>query len=276
MIQTTGRFYPPRAWLPRLWLGFLCSLLVLCPGGAEQEGELLFRSGELPILLVAPHGGSLPLRGAPVRSKENSADRQFSAKRDLHTQELAALYEGALEKCFTGRRPSLLSSQIHRKYCDLNREEEAACESPQGRAFYRRFHAVLEREIQRLKKKHGWVLLLDIHGQSAEPIDMMVGTRGGSTLGPWSESLLWSDGGLLQRLQEQAFTTAPAYPKESMRYGGGTIVRRYAAPPAVEAWQLEHGKELRSDLERQKILVRTVAEQIAKHLASHKKSAPRL
>ena len=85
-------------------------------------------------------------------------------------------------------------------------------------------------------------------------------------MGPWSERILWAEAGLVEELKKDGFTVIPDRPKEKTRYGGGYIVRTYGKNEAVEAWQLEHGRDLRFEKSRNRRFVRIVVERLARSL----------
>ena len=217
-------------------------LLVQAQSALANPQEFTLSRGQIPILLVAPHGGSQQLMGATVREKEKVSDPHFTTKRDMLTVELA---KEIADKFPAGQKPSVLISQVHRQYVDHNRKELLSSHHPKGRLAHRRFHNALRAELSRLKKKHKKVLLIDIHGQSSQKVDVTVGTREGKTISPWSEDLLWSENGLLSQLKKAGFTIQPDYPEQRTKYNGGFIVKEYGFDPKVDAWQIEHGKELR-------------------------------
>lgn len=250
--HSPSRYYRSKHLLPSVLI-----LLLLCqPAPAEP---FTFEKGELPILLVAPHAGGEDLAGAAIRQKEESGDPNFSNKRDLVTLELAELYKQELHQA-TGKSPSVLVSHIHRKFCDLNRPEELSSPPGPGQDVHRAFHTTLRQEVDRLIEVHGRVLLLDLHGQSAQPQDLTIGVRRGEVIGEWSRVLLWGQGGLVAQLRQADFSVVPDQPEEKIRYGGGFIVKTYGAAPEVEAWQLEHGKELRFNPERNGKFVKLMAQ----------------
>ena len=228
--------------MPRL---VILVLLLLSTGSLGQDFD--FQRGEIPLILVAPHAGSGPLEGSSPRQKADSTDPHFSTSKDLVTKELANQLASHFE---AGRKPSLLISNIHRKFVDLNRAEEFGAHDRAGKAFHRQFHQTLENEISRLKSEFGWVLLIDIHGQGSIPMDLILGTRRGQTIGRWSEELLWGEDGILPHLESLNYSTAPPTAIAKFRYGGGFIVQHYGADPVVEGWQIEHGKALRFEQAR--------------------------
>jgi N-formylglutamate amidohydrolase len=242
-----------------LFKAVLYSLLLFSTTPVNAQQLTLIR-GDSPVFLVVPHGGSLSLDNASERVEEESTDPHFSIKKDLETSELA---QAIRDRFPPGQRPSLLLSEVHRKYVDLNRPPEHATQSQAGRLFHQHFHDTLRRELERLRASHGWVLLIDVHGQSAEKVDLIVGTREGRTVSRWSEALLWGKGGLLSKLEKAGFSTAPSTVHERVRYNGGYIVKHYGKPEWVEAWQLEHGADLRFEQHRTLQYSRILSEVLA-------------
>ncbi|MCA9779510.1 MAG: N-formylglutamate amidohydrolase, partial [Candidatus Eremiobacteraeota bacterium] len=240
---------------------------LLCRPLSAETAPFILEKGDLPILLVAPHGGSGNLLEAPIRRQRDSEDPHFSTKKDMVTSELTRSYCDEILRV-TGKKPSLLNSEIHRKYCDLNRQEDWSSPAPAGQAFHREYHRALREELERLVSTHGWALLLDIHGQSSEPHDLMIGVREGDTIGNWSKAALWGHDGLVERLQKEGFAVVPGRAQDKIRYGGGYIVKTYGADGRVEAWQLEHGSSLRFDLERNQAFVRIFVEVLVDNLGT--------
>lgn len=239
--------------------------LFLTQAAMANPEEFTLSRGQIPILLVAPHGGSHQLVGASIREEDKVSDPHFTTKRDMLTLELAT---EIAESFPPGHKPSVLLSQVHRQYVDHNREEIQSSHHPKGKLAHRRFHNALRAELSRLKKKYGRVLLIDIHGQSSQKIDVTVGTRESKTISPWSEELLWADNGLLNQLRDSGFSTQPDSPEQKIKYNGGFIVKEYGFDPSVDAWQIEHGKELRFSPE----MVRKYTAVLALFLAERSKS----
>lgn len=210
------------------------------------------------MLLVAPHGGDQVLTDAPIREKTTSRDPRFNASKDLMTAELTwQLWESFPQE----RKPSLLVGHLHRRYLDLNRPVEYAAESPQGKAAHHSFHLTLKSELDRIVEHHGHAFLLDFHGQKSEPFDLVLGTVQGTTIASQSETILWGNVGLVGALRDQGFKVSPNQPGEAVRLNGGYIVKHYSRPPTIEAWQLEHGPNIRFDTALRALYI--------EHLASH-------
>ena len=240
---------------------------LVAPISAQPSATFTLEKGELPILLVAPHGGNGNLSDAPIRRARDSGDPHFSGKKDMITAELTRSYSDQIFQV-TGKRPSALISEVHRKYCDLNRQEDWSSPAPAGQAFHREYHTALKLELDRLLSEHGWVLLMDIHGQSSEPHDLMIGIREGQVIGDWSRQTLWDEGGVIEALRGEGFTVVPDRPEQEIRFGGGFIVKTYGADKRVEAWQLEHGGNLRFDPERSRRFVELMVGALVAALAN--------
>ena len=241
----------------------------MAPISAQSSSTFTLEKGELPIFLIAPHGGNGGLPEAPIRRARDSDDPHFSGKKDMLTAELTRSYSKQIFQV-TGKKPSVLISEVHRKYCDLNRQEDWSSPAPAGQAFHRQYHTALKLELDRLLSEHGWVLLLDIHGQSSEPHDLMVGIREGNVIGEWSRRVLWGEGGVFETLRSDGFTVVPDRPEQEIRFGGGFIVKTYGADDRVEAWQLEHGSNLRFDQARYDKYVELMVEALANALRNGK------
>lgn len=264
------RFYTVFGSLPRRAHTLLTLLFfwvtLLAPLTAEP---FVFVPGDLPLLIVAPHGGDGVLEGAEIRQKDRSTGSKFAVVRDLVTTDLAQLYSDEIYRATENQaRPSLLYSNTHRRYCDLNRSEEHSSHDPVGRKFHRRFHQTIQNEVERLSGQFGWVLIVDVHGQSAEPVDLLIGTRGGTTISSWSKSALWGQEGIIPSLLEAGFSVLPPEPQTKVRFNGGFTVTHYAHPPQVETWQFEHGRELRFNEEANRVFTRLVAERLVEFIAT--------
>lgn len=234
----------------------LALILLLTAVLDAQAEDYSLKTGDIPLLIVSPHGGSQVLEGAPERQRKTSLDPQFNRGKDLMTAELS---QELWEAFPPGRKPSLLLAKVHRRYLDLNRPIEWATESSQGKEAYRKFHKALETELERLTQLHGWALLLDVHGQNSEPYDLLLGTVQGSTISSWSENLIWGPSGAMEALRGQGWRVSPGQAGQAIRLSGGYIVRNYADPPKVEAWQLEHGPTLRFEDQSRKLYVQILA-----------------
>lgn len=233
----------------------LCSLIVLTTVQARAgvpDRLVTIKSGGVPIILSAPHGGRTPVPDVPERKGGNGID-QFNTVRDECTIELTQMIAAELEKRLKARAYVVIA-RFERKYIDANRPESSAFESDKAKTYYRAYHQALEeytKEVQQ-KWKHG--LLLDVHGQNGRPDALVRGTNNLQTV----ELLLQRHGkaaltgpkslfGAFVGAGYKVFPPLDSDEPEDKRYNGGHIVRTYGSHQGngIDAIQLEFGAELR-------------------------------
>jgi hypothetical protein len=115
------------------------------------------RSGTLPIILTVPHGGTL--------KPENVLARRYGVTgMDANTAPLSEMIIEELESLYGGK-PHAIFARLHRSRLDPNRDiKEAAQGEPTAEAAWHRFHDGTKKACDAVMKKHGYGLLLDIHG----------------------------------------------------------------------------------------------------------------
>jgi len=116
--------------------------------------------GTLPIIISAPHGGSLEPGEIP--------DRSFGVTvTDLRTREVTVALEAAIEARF-GARPHVIISNLRRTKLDPNREiGEAAQGSPPAERAWREYHAFIDSASAEVEALGGG-LYIDMHGHGHE------------------------------------------------------------------------------------------------------------
>jgi len=146
---------------PLFFFAILCQLPALA-GAQEVEKYVEINPGTLPVILLAPHGGSLKPEGV--------AERRFGKfLTDANTADLTRrIADAMLEKY--GARPVSILCLMHRSRVDCNRElEEAAQGDPVAAAVWERFHGAAAEARKRVSQMHGAGLVLDIHGHRHDP-----------------------------------------------------------------------------------------------------------
>lgn len=128
---------------------------------ADPPGYIEYIPGEAPLVLLAPHGGTL--------SPATLADRTCSGcvtTADLNTQELArAIADAFLRR--TGRRPHLVINRLHRRKLDANRDvAEATGGTVALESSWRWWHAAVDSSRSRIAGSGGRGLLIDLHGHA--------------------------------------------------------------------------------------------------------------
>jgi hypothetical protein len=132
----------------------------IATGGTRHLGRnsyVEYRAGTLPIVISAPHGGTLEPTEIPDRTSG-------VVVRDRNTGELAVALANALEARL-GQRPHLIVSHLHRSKLDPNREiVEAAQGDPLAEQAWDEFHGFIEHARARVSERDGAGFYLDLHG----------------------------------------------------------------------------------------------------------------
>jgi N-formylglutamate amidohydrolase len=236
---------------------FLLAVVLLLHGSAwarqsdDPADFLTVWSGMLPIILAAPHGGRVALPGVPQRRGDGVA--QFTAERDNNTAELAEAVAVKIEEAL-GAKPFLIIAHFERKYLDANRPESEAFEASAVKPYYDAYHRAIETATAKIRSRWGQGLLLDIHGQGAEPDAIFRGTDNGKSVSALlqrhGKAALTGPQSILGRLALKGYKIFPdsAGDDRERRYTGGYTTRTYGSHRGthIDAIQLELGGNLRS------------------------------
>lgn len=122
------------------------------------EDYMIFRKGNIPLLLVAPHGGDLKPQWIDNRNCEGAVVTQ-----DQYTLGIALQIENELKK--RAYQPYLVYAKIHRVKVDLNRSLETShCEDDSSNDLWNEFHKQIESYRNEIIEKFSRGLMIDIHG----------------------------------------------------------------------------------------------------------------
>lgn len=240
--------------MQRMLLGLW--LIALLPTGSALARDLIHTvTGELPIIIAAPHGGRTDVPGCEMRTATGT---RFVNRPDHNTDRLAQGIATELKR-LTGQAPYLVIARFHRKFIDANRSPEEAYGAEGCAADYDDYHAVLRRYVDDIRAKHPQAMLFDIHGQSAYRNAILRGTRHGETV----TRLLARAGAAAVTGPDSVFgrfaamghaivpsnDTAPTDRVEAKNYIGGYTVARYGSHRAdgIDAMQLEFGRDFRNN-----------------------------
>ena len=125
----------------------------------DAGGWIEYTIGDAPLILSAPHGGSLSPTFLPTRS---CADCITGA--DVGLEELARKV-AAQFYARTGRRAHLVINKLSRAKLDPNREVvEATGGNAAAVPMWTAYHAFLDTASQRVARTHQRGLLIDLHG----------------------------------------------------------------------------------------------------------------
>jgi hypothetical protein len=126
---------------------------------SDANGWIEYEAGDAPLIIVAPHGGTL----LPPELQDRTC-RGCVTTNDLDTQDLAR-YVAAMITQRTGRRPHLVVNRLHRRKFDGNREQ---AEATGGRAAlaptWTWLQSALDSARARVVRDNGRGLLIDLHG----------------------------------------------------------------------------------------------------------------
>ncbi len=219
----------------------------------KQVGDapLVFvRAGDIPILLSAPHGGRLAIPDVPERKADG--EKQFVTTRDDNTAELTMKLAAELEKQLHGK-PFVVVAHFERKYLDVNRPAEDAYEVEAAKLVYEQYHAALGQSCRTIRERWPHGLLLDIHGQAAEPDKIIRGTANGDTVRllveRHSRAAVIGPRSLFGALHEAGIPVLPHLETDAreVKFNGGHIVRTYGShrEGGLDAIQLELGTDFR-------------------------------
>lgn len=225
------------------------------------EELVIVREGELPIIISAPHGGTLAIEGVPPREGKGmeTGPRGFFTGRDGGTQELAEAVIDAIHKKFK-MRPYAVISGTHRQFLDPNRPSSIAYEDEDAKPVYERYHRSLERFTTEVMNQYRVGLLVDIHGQGTKRDTVFRGTNNGKTVerlrNSFGERAHTGDRSFFALLKKEGWIVYPDPfdGKEQSGFTGGYIVQTYGShrPIGIDAIQLEMGAEYRTPGSREK------------------------
>ena len=251
----------------------------------DLEELVMVQAGQLPVVLSAPHGGTLQIRGVEPRQGAGMAKGPsgFFTGRDAGTSELAVALADAIEKRM-GKRPYLVVSKVHRKYLDPNRPSGIAYEDSDAAPVYQRYHGMLHRYCKEILEEHHTGLLLDIHGQGSSSKTLYRGTANGKTVARlkerFGESAHTGEKSLFGTLDRLGWTVFPPMGdgKEQSGFTGGYIVQTHGShqPNGLDAMQLEFGADYRNKTQREKtaeVLAQAIGEYLVEYVDPISKAA---
>ena len=118
-------------------------------------------AGNLPVILSAPHGGTLRPAEIPDRTAGTTV-------RDMNTEELARAISAAFFVA-TGKYPHVVINRLHRAKLDANREiQEAAQGDAEAQQAWQEFHDFLSEARGAVLAQHGKGFYIDLHGHGHE------------------------------------------------------------------------------------------------------------
>jgi hypothetical protein len=121
-----------------------------------RNGYVEYRPGTLPLILAAPHGGTIEPAEIPARAGGTQG-------RDYGTDQAAIRIADQLE-ARTGERPHLIVFHLSRTRVDANRDIGEGTEGhPLGRHAWLEFQSLVDHARTRVADAHGKGLFVDLH-----------------------------------------------------------------------------------------------------------------
>jgi N-formylglutamate amidohydrolase len=122
-----------------------------------QNGYIEFAAGDLPIIVSAPHGGTIDPAEIPNRTSGETGT-------DSGTEDLARSLAAALH-ARTGQWASVVICRLRRTKLDANRDIGGAAQgNPAAEQAWREYHAFIEAARDLAIARHGRGLVIDLHG----------------------------------------------------------------------------------------------------------------
>jgi N-formylglutamate amidohydrolase len=226
---------------------------------------VIYETGILPLILTVPHGGSSSINSLPKRIP-TSTTIDFAADTDVDTIKVALSIATHIKE-LTGNQPYVVMNLLDRKYLDVNRAPADAYQHPLAQGVYKRYHRQIRTAIRSVKSQFGNGLLVDIHGQSAEPADLYFGDRDGLTIQSlttkYGTDILNNIKGLVTQLVLKEYEVYPRLGKPTpASVFGGYTVRTYGSHNAdgIDAEQIEIHYRIRSDASKREQFTRDFSE----------------
>lgn len=252
-----------RAFLKMLAVvGVIGSTGLQTPSHADVVEDFFFtQQGSLPIIILAPHGGSE--QPIDIENERATDDPDDVILNDFRTDQLA-LKAVADVQAILGGNVYYVVNDISRRYIDLNRDKtvtgtvgNAAFEDPDAEKYYDFYHATARTFIDEIIANHGGGLLLDIHGQGAVPGTVFRGTNNGAAvtdmLAEHGDVALIGPDSIFGQLETLGYNidpeNQPLNADPEVTYIGGYTVDIYGSdnPNGIDTIQIEWGSNYRFD-----------------------------
>jgi len=155
--------------------------------GLSTVDHTTFQSGDIPILITVPHGGSDAPAGLSTRTISYG---ELVTNKELYLRDIALDVADRLENVHD-IVPYLVLGEVHRQYLDYNRDEDnllnggpenEAYESAAAETYYDDYHARIDGYVGDIQTNHGSGLLIDMHGTGSVPDKIVRGTRNGDAI----------------------------------------------------------------------------------------------
>lgn len=203
----------------------------------SPDGYVEYVAGDLPLLLLVPHGGGLRPAALPDRTTG-------VLDADANTQDLGRRIARVLFQR-TGHHPHVVVCLLHRVKLDCNREEVAAASDGRARAAWGWFHRFARSARDSIVRRAGSGLTIDLHGHGHAVQRLELGyLMDGDDLGLPDAVLARPEYAAASSVRELA-SRAPGGLPELLRGSGalGTLLEARGFPSVPSAAQPDPGTE---------------------------------
>ena len=139
---------------------------------AGANGYVEYLPGDIPVIVSAPHGGTLQPASIPNRTGTG-----ITTVRDADTEELARDIREAF-RTTSGGTPHVVIMRLHRLKVDANREiVEAAQGNPDAERAWREFHGFIEAARAAVVAEGRPGIYIDLHGHGHDIQRLELGYR---------------------------------------------------------------------------------------------------
>ena len=130
----------------------------------NTNGYIEYIYGDLPIIISAPHGGTIAPASIPSRTKGGCGGLDVTTVTDSYTQSLARDLSAALTTLL-GKTPHVIICKLDREKIDLNREiNEATCGNAIAQTCWQDYHHFIYSAKAKILSSYNRGLLIDLHG----------------------------------------------------------------------------------------------------------------
>jgi N-formylglutamate amidohydrolase len=204
-------------------------------GRATPGSETWLQAGNMPVVLVASHGGDARPDAIPDNGQGTRLDGRGS---DLLTDVLAGDIAAQLRPL--GKTPYMAVAGISRTKVDLNDPPSQAYVGARrgaGQKIYDNFHNALWQFGEAAVAAFGWVLIVDLHGfrprrtLPGEPSDLVLGTVQGQTM-PLAGQGAVTRAAFASYLTQKGWQVKPGGSEPEIVFSGGYIISHHGNPSA--------------------------------------------
>lgn len=233
----------------------------------DELGWISYLRGNMPLVISAPHGGTINLKEVPDRSCEGAV-----TVTDSYTSELAFDIAAHLQKYYK-QSPHLIICNVSRKDVDQNRPmDEGTCGQASMEGPWKLFHSQIDEALKEAVEKFGFCVFIDLHGHGHPEQRLEIGylldkeeltiivQQKNNELGDHSlvnltnllgkqiplSRLIFGSESFGTMMANEGFPAVPSaqdpYPLEGQKFfNGGYNTKRYTSKkyPAVIGWQIE-------------------------------------